>query len=157
MAKFKFKLEAVEKVRIQKEQKMLEELSISQRNYHEKITAKRDLLEKKQGAFSQKNELASRDSSINEIRLQEDYITGLKVQIQRADQSIIRARRFLDQAMRGFILARRERMMIDRLKEKELETFKLEQSRLEQKILDDLMTMRARLNHGPLSEEEESA
>ena len=157
MAKFKFKLETVEKVRLQKEQKMLEELSISQRNYQEKISAKKAILEKKQNAFTQKNELVSKAAVINDIRLIEDYITGLKVQVVRADQAIIRARRFLDQAMRNFIQARRERMMIDRLKEKAMEEFKLETSRLEQKVLDDLMTMRARLNHGPLDSEEESA
>ena len=155
MAKFKFHLEAVEKVRTQKEQKMLEELSLCQRVYQEKIRVKRDLLAKKQETFSSKNELVSRDSSINEIRLLEDYIDGLKHQLVRADQAIVRSRRFLDQAMRNYILARRERMMIDRLKEKALEEFKLEQSRLEQKNLDDLITMRARLNHGPLAQEEE--
>jgi flagellar biosynthesis chaperone FliJ len=48
-------------------------------------------------------------------------------------------------------------MMIDRLKEKALEEFKLEQSRLEQRKLDDLITMRARLNHGPIDSEEEIA
>ena len=114
-------------------------------------------MEKKQNAFTQKNELVSKAAVINDIRLIEDYITGLKVQVVRADQAIIRARRFLDQAMRNFIQARRERMMIDRLKEKAMEEFKLETSRLEQKVLDDLMTMRARLNHGPLDSEEESA
>jgi flagellar FliJ protein len=155
MAKFKFHLEAVEKVRTQKEQKMLEELSLCQRVYQEKIRVKRDLLAKKQESFSSKNELVSRDSSINEIRLVEDYIEGLKHQLIRADQAIVRSRRFLDQAMRNYILARRERMMIDRLKEKALEEFRIEQSRLEQKNLDDLITMRTRLNHGPLSEEEE--
>jgi flagellar FliJ protein len=157
MAKFKFHLEAVEKVRTQKEQKMLEELSLCQRVYQEKIQIKRNLLAKKQDSFASKNELASRDSSINEIRLVEDYIEGLKHQLIRADQAIVRSRRFLDQAMRNYILARRERMMIDRLKEKALEEFKLEQSRLEQKGLDDLITMRARLNHGPLAQEEEWA
>jgi len=157
MAKFKFQLESVEKVRTQKEQKMLEALSASQRDYLEKINAKRSLLERKQSAFEKKNELASRDASINEIRLSEDFITGLKSQIIKADQAIIRSRRFLDQAMRNYIVARKERMMIDRLKEKALEEFKVEQSRLEQRKLDDLITMRARLNHGPIDSEEEIA
>jgi flagellar FliJ protein len=157
MAKFKFQLESVEKVRMQKEQKMLEELSLCQRAYQEKITHKKEILTKKQNAFLSKNELVSRDASINEIRLLEDYIVGLKQQIIRADQAIIRSRRFLEQAMRTYIFARRERMMIDRLKEKALEEFKLEEARLSQKNLDDLITMRARLNHGPLEAEEEIA
>src|ERR1035437_7559716 len=157
MAKFHFQLQTVEKVRIQKEQKMLEELSISQGKYQEKITSKKELLNKKQESFVGKNELVSRDASINEIRLLEEYITGLKQNIIRADQEIIRTRRFLDQAMRHYINARRERMMIDRLKEKAMTEFKVEQNRLEQKQLDDLITMRARLNHGPIDGEEEIA
>jgi flagellar FliJ protein len=157
MAKFKFQLESVEKVRLQKEQKMLEALSESQRDYLARIQAKRDLLGKKQNAFEKKNELVSRDASINEIKLSEDYITGLNAMIIKADQAIIRARRFLDQAMRNYIHARKERMMIDRLKEKAFDEFKVEQSRLEQRRLDDLITMRARLNHGPIDSEEEIA
>jgi flagellar FliJ protein len=157
MAKFKFQLESVEKVRLQKEQKMLEALSESQRDYLARIQAKRDLLGKKQNAFEKKNELVTRDASINEVRLSEDYITGLNAMIIKADQAIIRARRFLDQAMRNYIRARKERMMIDRLKEKAFDEFKVEQSRLEQRRLDDLITMRARLNHGPIDSEEEIA
>lgn len=157
MAKFQFQLQTVEKVRVQKEQKMLEELSISQGKFQEKIANKKNLLQKKQDAFVRKNELASRDASINEIRLLEDFITGLKQNIIRADQEIIRSRRFLEQSMRQYIHARRERMMIDRLKEKAVAEFKVEQTRLEQKELDDLITMRARLNHGPIDGEEEIA
>ncbi len=157
MAKFKFKLDSVERVRLQTEQKKLEELSLCQRTYQEKIAHKKAILGKKQNAFVSKNELVSKDASINEIRLLEDYIVGLNHQVIRADQAIIRSRRFLDQAMRHYILARRERMMIDRLKEKAMEEFKISEARLEQKNLDDLITMRSRLNHGPLNEEEEIA
>jgi flagellar FliJ protein len=157
MAKFKFQLEAVEKVRTQKEQKMLEELSVAQRNYQEKIAEKRAILAKKQTAFVEKAELASRDASINEIRLLDEYLIGLKYQLVRADQAIVRSRRFLDQGMRNYINARKERMMIDQLKEKAFGEFRLEQGRLEQKNLDDLITMRARLNHGPIDNEEEIA
>jgi flagellar FliJ protein len=154
MAKFKFHLEAVEKVRLQKEQKMLEELSLCQRAYQEKIQVKKDLLSRRQAAFARKNELCSGTTPLIEIRLCEDYITGIKQQIVRADQAIVRSRRFLDQAMKQYIHARRERMMIDRLKEKAMEEFKLQQNRLEQKQLDDLITMRARLT-GPVSDSEE--
>ncbi len=157
MAKFKFKLEAVEMIRTQKEQKMLEELSHAQRVYQQKIDDKKAVLAKKQDSFVKKNELVSRDASINEIRLLEDYIIGLNQSIIRADQAIIRARRFLDQGMRNYILARRERMMVDQLKDKAKEEFRIEQARLEQKQLDDLITMRARLNHGPIDNEEEIA
>jgi flagellar FliJ protein len=145
MAKFKFQLEAVEKIRTQAEQKALEALSVQQRNYQEKVGAKNDLLKKKSSAFSAKNEMLSRDSSVNEIRLQEEHITGLNYQLVRADQAIVRARRFLEQSMREYIKARRERQMIDRLKEKAKEEFKKNQNRLEQKQLDDLVTMRTRL------------
>jgi len=157
MAKFQFKLKTVEEFRTKKEQKMLEELSVSQRNYQQKINEKKVLLTKKQESFARKNELLSRDASINDIRILEEYIVGLKHQIVRADQAIIRSRRFLEQDMKKYIQARRERMMVDRLKEKALEEFKIEQSRLEQKQLDDLITMRARLNHGPIDGEEEIA
>jgi flagellar FliJ protein len=157
MAKFRFELQTVEKVRQQKEQKMLEELSSSQRNYQDKINAKKALLTKKQEAFVSKNEMLSRDAAINDIRLIEEYISGLKHQLVRADQAIIRSRRFLEQDMKKYIHARRERMMIDKLKEKALEEFKIEQARIEQRQLDDLITMRARLNHGPIDGEDEIA
>jgi len=157
MAKFKFQLEAVEKVRTQKEQKMLEELAVSQRAYQAKIDEKKNLLNKKQEAFIQSNELVSKDASINDIRILDEYIVGLKQQIIRADQAIVRSRRFVDQAMRHYLAARRELKMVDKLKEHAFEEFKIEQNRDEQKQLDDLITMRARLNHGPIQDEEEIA
>lgn len=157
MAKFQFHLEAVEKVKNQKEQKMLEDLAVAQRNYLAKIEEKRLLLTKKQDAFVKKNELVSRDASVNDVRLIEEYIVGLKHHIVRADQAIVRSRRFLEQAMRHYIQARKERMMVDKLKDKALEEFKIEQARLEQRRLDDLITMRARLNHAPIDDEEEIA
>lgn len=104
MAKFKFQLEAVEKVRIQKEQKKLEELSASQRAYQEKLTEKTNLLNKKQEAFAHKNGLNEKGANITEIKLSDDYIQGLKQNIIKADQAIIRSRRFLEQSMRQYIL-----------------------------------------------------
>lgn len=157
MAKFQFKLEAVEMLKKQNEQKALEELGQYQRNFQEKIDAKRMLQEKKQKAFVSKNELLSRDAGVVEIRGIEDYISGLNQQLQRADQAIVRARRFLEQAMRQYIQARKEKKMIDRLHEKELEAFRLEQAKLEQKKIDDLISVRARLNNGPIENEEEIA
>ena len=155
MAKFKFQLASVEKVRVQKEQKMLEELAHSQRNYQEKLGAKNELLAKKQTSFSSKNDLSHQGSSINQIRVIEDYISGIKLKIIRADQAIIRSRRFLDQAMKNYIDARRARKMIDRLKEKAIEEFKINESRSAQKNLDDLISMRTRLNESPFDSDEE--
>jgi flagellar FliJ protein len=152
MKKFKFPLEAVEKVRSQAENRAMEALSHQQRIYQQKLADKQNLLSRKTIAFTEKNEMLSRDSNINEIRLQEEHITGLNYQLVRADQAIVRARRFLEHAMREYIKARRERMMMDRLKEKALTEHKKENQRIEQKNLDDLITMRARLNHGPVSD-----
>lgn len=45
-------------------------------------------------------------------------------------------------------------MMIERLKEKALEEFKIAQGRLEQKQLDDLITMRSRLSQLEAEEEQ---
>lgn len=154
MAKFKFHLESVEKVRIQKEQRMLQELAQAQRVYQEKISVKRDLLNKKKDAISAKNNLHQAVMNVQSIALSEDYIEGLKYHLIRADQAILRARRFLDQAMRNYIVSRRERMMIDRLKEKALEEYKKEQSKKAQKQLDDLMVMRDRMKSGFGTEEE---
>lgn len=155
MAKFKFQLEAVEKVRIQAEEKALETMSIQQKIYQEKINYKKELIAKKSNAFLAKNEMLTRDSNVNEIRLQEEYISGINQRLLRADQAIVRARRFLEQAMREYIKARKERKMVDRIKEKAVETFKINQNRLEQKNIDDLISMRSRLNHALIDQEEE--
>ena len=114
-------------------------------------------MSKKQQAFENKNALSDRSATINDIRLVESYIDGLKYHLIRADQAIIRSRRFLEQAMKHYIQSRKERMMIDRLREKAFEEFKVEQARLDQIQLDDLSTMRARLKSAPGVEEEEVA
>lgn len=162
MAKFNFRLEAVENLKKQSEQKALEELSHYQRIFMEKLELKQEIMDKKKNAFAAKNELLSKDANINEIRGYDDYITGLNVQIIKADQAIIRTRRFLEQAMKQYVQKRKEKMMLEKLHEKDFVEFKQEQARLLQKQLDDLISVRARLNHGPLddielNEEEESA
>ncbi len=130
-------------------------MSIQQKIYQEKINYKKELITKKSNAFLAKNEMLTRDSNVNEIRLQEEYISGINQRLLRADQAIVRARRFLEQAMREYIKARKERKMVDRIKEKAVETFKINQNRLEQKNMDDLISMRSRLNHALIDQEEE--
>ncbi len=153
MKKFKFSLEAVEKVRIQKEQDALSELARVQAVYQQKINEKSALVEKKRLGMELSRLVSGKQTTIEAYRIQELHLQGLNLQILRSDQAIVRTRRFLDQALRNVIKSRRELRMIEKLKEKAIEEYKQERSKKDQKDLDDLISMRAHLSEFLTGEE----
>lgn len=152
MAKFRFNLDAVERVRKIAEEQALQEMASYQQKYQAAIQVKKDLIQKRENALSRRENLGVEVVSSTDYALMESHLRGIEAQMIRADQNIVRARRFLEQSMRAYIKARKEKSMIDKLHEKALANWKIEQSRKEQKQIDDLVS--SRFNIRP---EEESA
>lgn len=145
MRKFRFKFEAVSRVRTQKEQEALRLVGEAQRLLNAEIGRKDALSSSLQNSLSRRESLGSVPVTSLAFKLEDDFIVGTKHRMLQADHAIQRARRHVERAMYGFLLARRDRKVVDRLREKAKAEYKREQSRREQRDLDDLYTMRARL------------
>lgn len=145
MAKFRFKLEALEKVRKTKEQEALRGLSSAQTAYHAATSHKSNLIGVLEQALAHREGICDSPVTSHEIALATDHITGTKQRIIQADQAILRARRGVEKALRIYLVARRQMRMMEVLREKAFEEFKRAQAKKQQRELDDLYVMRARM------------
>lgn len=153
MAKFQFKLDAVLKVRKVTEDKALQEMALYQSKFQAAIQVKKDLISLRDKTLVAREELSNVSCTPVDYQILHTRLLGIQKEMLRADQSIVRTRRFLEQAIRAYIKARKEKLMIERLQEKAFADWKIEQSKLEQKRIDDMISSRHAVEHGLLDKE----
>lgn len=146
MKKFQFNLSTVEKLRERNEKDALKRLAYTQRQHQAELQVKNELLHDFAHALSRREALAGLTVTSREFLLEDLFIQGTKSRIAQADQRIARAAKEVEKAMRGYLLERRKRMMITRLREKRYEEFVKATRKREQRMNDDLIVMRHRLN-----------
>jgi flagellar export protein FliJ len=142
--KFRFRLEAVERVRRAKEQEMLRALAYAQTKYRETLLAKQALMEETNVALARRQSLAEKSQTIVAYQLETEFIVGNKQRMIQSDQAIFRARKFVEKALREMLVAKRALRAIEMLREKAYAEFKIEMRKKEQKELEDLYTSRSR-------------
>lgn len=140
--KFRFRLEAVEKVRRAKEQEALRALAHAQAKFQEALRAKQALIDETNLALRRRDALAATPRTILAYQLENEFIVGNKQRMVQADQAIFRARKFVEKALRDVIVAKRALRAIEMLREKAFEEFKLEVRKAEQKRMEDLYASR---------------
>lgn len=143
--KFRFRLEAVEKVRRAKEQDALRGLALAQIKYQETLSHKQWLMEETESALKRREMLATTAQPVLAYQLENEFITGNKVRIVQADQAIFRARKFVEKALKEVLLAKRAVKALENLREKAYAEFKIEVRKKEQKDLEELYVSRQRL------------
>jgi len=144
--KFRFRLESVENVRRSKEQECMRLLAQAQSRYHQALNFKSELLQALENALVRRERLSEAAQSILAYRVENDFILGTKQRIVQADQFIFKAKKHVEKALKTFLDARRATRAIEMLREKAYEEFKLDLRKREQKELEDLYVMRARMN-----------
>lgn len=140
--KFRFRLEAVEKVRRAKEQEMLRALASAQAKYQEMLDAKQELMNETDAALLRRDSLAEKSQPVLAYQLETEFIVGNKQRMIAADHAIFRARKFVEKALREVIAAKRAVKAIETLREKAFLEFKTEVRKKEQKDLEELYVSR---------------
>ena len=153
MKKFQFQFETLEKVRRTRENEALRVLSEAQAAHARAIGYKRSLLEGLEKGLQRRELLGQTPTRIEAFLVEGDFITGQKARIVQADQSIMKAKRGVEKALRSYLQARRQTRMIEMLREKAFVEYKAKKAKYEQKQMDDLTIMRNRLR----APEQESA
>jgi flagellar export protein FliJ len=143
--RFRFRLEAVERVRRAKEQEALRGLAAAQAKYHEALNFKRHLLEENERALIRRDSLARTAQPVLAYQLENEFIQGNRQRFVQADQAIFRARKFVEKALRDVILAKRALRAIELLREKAYAEYKTEMRKREQKELEEVYVARARM------------
>ncbi len=147
MNKFKFKLEPVLKFKKLKEEESLRKLAIAQKKLQQLIMENRNLIsiltiytEKKQGS----------QVDILKIKIEENYVIGVKQRIVQSNQAISKAKREVDKTIISFLLSQKDRKKLEMLYEKDYREYRKQLDKVEQKRIDDLMLMRFRLKEEKL-------
>ncbi|MBY0470331.1 flagellar export protein FliJ [bacterium] len=146
MRKFHFELEAVERVRKAKEEEALRSLGVAQRALVRERERRDSLFKDLANSLNRREQLgASGEISSTAIQMETDFVEGTKKRIIQAEHTCMRAQKAVDKAMRGYLQARRQTRMIEVLRERAFESYKKAAAKREQKDMDDLNIMRARI------------
>ncbi len=145
MKRFKFRLETVEKVRRLREQQVLRLLGAANRELENARSRKRRQQEALARGKIEREGLGMIPTSQGDFAVADDYIRGTEQRIVQADQGIFRAEKSVQKAKRVYLIALRQLRAIELLREKHLLEWKRETSKREQKLIDDLVSSRLRL------------
>lgn len=154
MGKFKFKLETVLNLRRKREEDALRALAQSQRVYQHELSKKSKLVSDLSEALIRRENLGIDAIGIDAFQLEQSFITGTKQRIIQQDQALVRASRGVEKALRAYLYSKRQTRMIEILREKQFKEFRKALAKKEQKELDELSVMRARLTNQDPTEEQ---
>lgn len=140
MAKFKFKLETVLKVKIRVEELRQKEFRLAE---IQRDQAHRQLLQR-QAEVTQTldnfREDLKRRIDVREAVNYDRFLRWQNKQVELAAAHLEQCERQVTEARNKLIEASKERQILEKLKEKAYETYQLEEQRLENKFLDELGT-----------------
>jgi len=149
MKRFQFKFETILKHRKRREDDCLRALGAAQRTLQAERERKSGLECDLADALLRREGLGSSEPiGIDAFLLENSFIEGTKQRIIQADQAILRANRSVEKAMRVYLMARRQAMVMETLKDKAREEYRRERNKWEQRQQDDLTIMRNRFRDG---------
>ncbi|GBC95408.1 hypothetical protein HRbin16_01197 [bacterium HR16] len=85
------------------------------------------------------------------LDVEQTYLSALEERIEAQRERVAEAEKVVEEKREALIEAQRERKALERLREKHYEQWRQEILRTEQKVLDDLATVRAVLSPGVLT------
>ena len=149
MKRFKFSFETLEKVRKARENEALRVLAEAQTKQRLAVEEKNRFISDLHGSLERRAAIASGTQNLigigtSPLQIEDLFIEGQKIRIQRQETVIFRAMKQVEKAMRAYLLTRRATRMIERLREKALEEHRAAVKKFEQRELDDLILMRNR-------------
>jgi flagellar FliJ protein len=146
MKKFRFRLETVLNLRKTREEEAHRQLAQAQRIYQQELAQKAALNTILADSLARRESLGVESIGIDAFQLENNFVIGTKQRIVQQTQAVFRASRGVEKALRAYLFAKRQSRMIEILREKQFKEFKIALAKKEQKDLDDLSVMRARLN-----------
>jgi flagellar FliJ protein len=143
--RFRFKLQPVENVRRSKEQECMRVLALAQTRFQQALQFKIQLIQELEDSLIRREQLGQTATSVMAFLMENDFIAGQKQRIVQADQFILRAKKNVEKCLREFLIAKKDTRVIEKLRENAFAEFKQEIQKKEQKELEELYVMRARL------------
>lgn len=83
-----------------------------------------------------------RETTVNRMQVQQWYLLDLNQRLVATTQTIQEMRQYVATALQNYITAQKERKILEKLSEKQLEEYQLAANREEQKMLDEMASRR---------------
>lgn len=144
MKKFVFRLESVRKFREQKEHEALRYLSEAKRLLIVETEKKDSLVREMNESRVRLENLGKQPTGINNFQLEQDFINGSRKRIEQAVIAIKRAERTVEKATEYYLHTKKNKEILEVLKEKEIEKFRKEKIKHETKEMNDLYVIRSK-------------
>lgn len=142
MRRFRFPLQAVLTIRENEEKKALEAFASAQSEVEKIAVRQRALRTAIDELFGCRREAFERTTSSEELQQMQNGLRSLQQNLQQCELELQKAQRVLAEKTRLLLEARQKREVVEKVYDKQLASYKLHAARAEQKVLDDLATMK---------------
>ena len=143
MRPFRFSLQAVLTVRLNRESKALEAFAKAQAAF-EAIAANFRLIQKEiDETLGQRRDALKTAASSEAVQQMQQGLRALKEAAQRCQAELQKAQAILDEKSSVLLEARRDREVVDKVRQKQLARHQLKAARDEQKAHDELATLKS--------------
>lgn len=138
MANFVFKLQSLLDVKIQLEDVIKTELGKSIRHLEIQKSIYNDMETEREDIISLFNSSSGKGIRVNKLREYSAYISILKQRLEEQKENVNCAVENVDKNREQLLKIVKEKKILEKLKSKKLEEYMKEQSKLEQRVIDEI-------------------
>ena len=142
MAKFNFRFASNLRVKERLEEQKKLEYGKALAALENERQKKRILLTERENTINSFRESVQKDITPYDLQMHNNYLGVLKERIIKQDAAIIKAEEFAEKKRLELVEAMKERKIMEKLKEKDFEEFKIAEQLKEQKIQDEIVSYR---------------
>ena len=138
MKRFRFRLETLRRLRVGREKLLRREYAeaLAWLRAEDEILGRYKLEEA--NGIEELRDALSGSCKPRLLRLLEEYISGKAIDIEFQTERVEKARRAVDRKMEELVEASRDRKVVDRMRQRELDDHTYESNREEQRFLDEV-------------------
>ncbi len=140
MAKFKFELQSLLRLKAQIEDNLKNELGKAIQKLEKEKEKLRKIQEERDECINQANGKAKHGIAVAKLRDYSSYISLLVDKIEQQKENINYAQNNVDRYREQVIKAMQEKKMLEGLKEKKIQEFQKDEIRAEQKLNDEVIS-----------------
>ena len=141
---FKFKFDALLKYRIQLEEACQQEFARAKEKWEEEYTKLEEYYERWKKLIHRWREIQKESISIRKIELYPIYMEKFKGEIGRQTERVRQTMQEMEEKRTKLLGMRKEKKMMESLREKSLQEYNFTMAKQERKFLDEIVTQRYR-------------
>ena len=143
MKAFRFPLQAVLTIRLNQESKAQEAFVRAQTELQQLTARQREIRQAIEEAQGLRRDILKKSANCGNIQRLQQGLTALHGRMRQCEAELQKAQAVLDAKSRDLLEARQKREIVEKLYEKQFAQYQAAATRAEQKVLDDLATLKS--------------